>query len=317
MKVKIHRLLIAVAFVLISFSLIIYSNPGIFSPVFEGLIQVGIYPDSLEPIHNAAALHKERMQERVQDVEQYWQAAMTLRDGMMERRTAIEVEFTLQQGDDLTAIANAIYEAAFTYDPSLSAAGDYLRQHVRSIIYQEKLYEGNRVEIVYTVTAYLSTAKQEAYVDRMVPYILDALFPENEMWSHDEKIDRIYEFVCENLTYSNSSELSAGSAYSGLADQEATCNGYATLIYRLLLESGIKCRIITGYYRDEFHAWNLILTSAGWRNADVTLDDQLPDPLKAIGYREFYLLHSTTFFGHKRDYTFVTPSFLNTYIESM
>ena len=316
MSKKARGLLISTLCVLVSFLLIVFSNPGIFSPVFEVLIQIGIYPDSLEPVENAAALHQERMQSRVQAVDQYREAAIMLRDAMMARKPSVTVEFYLEEEDDLVAISNAIYEAAFAYDPTLPAAGDYLRQHVRSILYDEKLYEDNRAEITYVVTAYLSTADQEQYVNRVIPDILESLFPDGSNFTVEEQIDLIYRFVCDNLEYSTSTELEAGSAYSGLSVLETTCNGYATLLYRLLLESGIECRIITGYYREEYHAWNLILTLEGWRNVDATLDDQLPGFLKRIGFREYYLLHSTTFFNHRRDYKYLTPDFLSQYNET-
>ena len=315
MKKRVIGLILSLLLMLIGILAVVSSNPGIFSPVFELLVTAGIYPDSLEPVENAAALYQERMQNRIQEVDQYQEAAITLRDAMMQRKSSITVEFRLEEGDDLVAITNAIYEAAFTYDPSLPAAGDYLRQHVRSILYDETLYENNWAKITYTMTANLSTAEQEQYINRIVPEILSSLFPEDEDYTAEEQIDLIYRFVRDNLEYSTSTELTAGSAYSGLSVQETTCNGYAALLYRLLLEAGIKCRIITGYYQGAYHAWNLILMPEGWRNVDATLDDQLPELLKGIEFREYYLLHSTTFFGHERDYRFLTETFLKGYPE--
>ena len=55
-------------------------------------------------------------------------------------------------------------------------------------------------------------------------------------------------------------------------NKTAVCQGYAGLLYRLCLEMGISCRMITGTGNGGAHAWNIVALDGKYYNADSTWD---------------------------------------------
>ncbi len=63
-----------------------------------------------------------------------------------------------------------------------------------------------------------------------------------------EIIRDVYAYICEHVTYDNihvndASYKLAHTAYAALVNGTAVCQGYAVLLYRMLMEQGIDCRI--------------------------------------------------------------------------
>lgn len=61
-----------------------------------------------------------------------------------------------------------------------------------------------------------------------------------------ENTKAIYDYLCQNITYGNDNlnddtYLLKYTAYAALINKTAVCQGYAVLLYRLLLEEGIPC----------------------------------------------------------------------------
>ena len=61
-------------------------------------------------------------------------------------------------------------------------------------------------------------------------------------------------------------------AYAALINKTAVCQGYANLFYRLMLELGVDCRIITGIGNGGPHGWNIVCLEGKYYNLDASSD---------------------------------------------
>ena len=128
----------------------------------------------------------------------------------------------------------------------------------------------------YTITytpEYFTTLAQEVQTDAAVEALL------NELDVYDagqyEKVEAVYDWVCANVVYDNAglaaNDPMCHSTYAAIVKKTAVCQGYATLLYRMLLELGIDNRVITSFD----HAWNIVEVEPGsWQyyNCDSTWD---------------------------------------------
>ena len=90
-----------------------------------------------------------------------------------------------------------------------------------------------------------------------------------------EKIKAIYDYVCKNVTYDYQHLNDVNyqlkyTAYAALINKTAVCQGYATLLYRMLLEAGLDSRIVAG----ATHAWNIVKLGDKYYYLDATWDSQ-------------------------------------------
>ena len=126
------------------------------------------------------------------------------------------------------------------------------------------------LEIVYS-PLYFATAEQEAQVGPAVKALLDQLNVYNA--SDYEKVRAVYDWICMNVRYDNN--FSNYSAYHALISRSSTCQGYATLFYRLMLELGVDCRYFGGDTGNEWgqlnpHGWNLVCVDGNYYQVDTT-----------------------------------------------
>ena len=99
-------------------------------------------------------------------------------------------------------------------------------------------------------------------------------------------------------------------AYAALVNHRATCQGYCVLLYRMLRENGVDCRVVTGIGVDDggeqLHAWNIVKLDGRWYNLDATWD--------ALSEEWRYFLRGAEGFeNHTPGEAFATEQFLNTY----
>ena len=165
------------------------------------------------------------------------------------------------------------------------------------------------------IPEYYTTLEQEQEVSQKVSEILNSLkFSRNT--PEEEKIRKIHDYVCEHVSYDlihqkNEHYHLKVTAYRALLYGQAVCQGYAVAIYRLLRESGIDVRIVTGMAQkpdgtQEFHAWNLVKIGELWYHLDATWDDET-DSL------DYFLKCDNTMTAHTRDEAFRTAEFYETY----
>ena len=240
-----------------------------------------------------------------------------VRTAMLRRADTITIRYQsgVESMEDIEQMVARIMDAAMeeTGDPQ---GGDYLR-------YQNGGYEAHyqygidKDRYVYTIDIkpnYYTDAAEEERVTREIESILEG-FAFTSGTSEDEKIRTIYDFVRSNVEYDYMHSRIThyhrkATAYAALFDHKAVCQGFSVLLYRLLQESGIDCRIITGTADDGtgpvFHSWNIVKAGDKYYNMDVTWDAQ-------IGSRQFYLLSEADFIGHSRDTAFASETFYEVY----
>lgn len=168
------------------------------------------------------------------------------------------------------------------------------------------------VQIDYIIS-YYADAAQEATVDNKVATVLAALNV-NGM-SDYEKIKAIYDYICLNVVYdydnlNDPTYLLKHSAYAALINGKAVCQGYALLFYRLALELGIDCRIVTGQSEGQNHAWNIVKLNGKYYNVDSTWDAEYFDKR---GVYNYFLKSDADFDEHIRDAEHSSESFYAAY----
>jgi len=88
-----------------------------------------------------------------------------------------------------------------------------------------------------------------------------------------DKVRTVYDYICDTVTYAYDDTSYSFTAYNALVNGRSVCQGYATLLYRMLLDCGIDNRIISGSGNGGSHVWNLIRLGGKYYLADVTWDD--------------------------------------------
>lgn len=162
--------------------------------------------------------------------------------------------------------------------------------------------------LTYTVT-YYTTAEQEAVMDTAVAELLGTLGLSGA--GNYEKVKGVYDWICANVSYDHANlgddtyKLKY-TAYAALVNRTSVCQGYAVLLYRLLLELGVDNRVIIGTGNGGAHSWNIVALDGVYYNVDATWD---------AGRSEYsYFLKSDEAFGdHIRDSAYTTKSFYESY----
>ena len=191
-----------------------------------------------------------------------------IRAGLREHAGSITISFDYHADilDELGALTDEWVEAALaeTDDPT---EGDYIR-------YQYGGYERScRYEMAggqyrYTVELvpdyYLYYVQEQEVSAKLREVYAELAFDDSA--SDYGKLRAVYDYVCSHVRYDkvhlkNEYHHEKSTAYAALVRGTATCQGYAVLLYRMLRENGIDCRVVTGAGIDEsgeqLHAWNI------------------------------------------------------------
>lgn len=183
-----------------------------------------------------------------------------------------------------------------------SHAGDYMRWSYGGYKAEISYRKSGSWQYTYTLAlTYYTTAAQEAELDRKLTTVLNSLGVKGTSLSNVEKTERIYDYICANVTYdyanlNNNAYNLKYTAYAALINRTAVCQGYATLLYRMQEEAGIDTRVITGIGNGGPHAWNLTQLGAKYYLSDSTWDAGR----KASGYR-YFLKGASHFDNHTED----------------
>lgn len=239
-------------------------------------------------------------------------AIADLRQAMIERADTITVYFTSTNADGKEEALDLLEQAMdHTGNP---VEGDYLRWH-RSDIgygYYEDPYYSNGVyyqTAMFNLT-YYTTAQQEAEMTDTVNTLLDNLNLDGK--DDYQKFSAIYDYVCANITYDyehlyDDNYTLKQSAYAALINGTSVCQGYASLLYRLLLEVGIDCRVISGDGGGP-HGWNIVKIGDYYYNVDATWDaGTTPE------HYDYCLVTDADFGNHTRNPEYATAEFYAAY----
>ena len=297
------------------------------------LIPATVMADTAKaPLTRIAAVSS--MAQQSKDVTRYTtieEAAAAARANMAARveEFTVEYQFPEEAGtasmskDELGKYCGVVYDeikelaCAHTGVPY---EGDYIEWHIKS----------SGVSMEYTSTnaafnfhmEYYTTAEQEAEVASTIDSVLKSLDLEGK--SDYEKFIAIYNYITKNTKYDNANLKDTGytlkySAYAALINHTAVCQGYANLLYRMLLQAGIDNRMITGIGNGGPHAWNIVKLGDKYYNVDSTWDSKdagVNFRGEVIEYHYFmnYRLKSEADFpNHTRDDKFTTEEFNTAY----
>ena len=202
-------------------------------------------------------------------------AGMQVREHMKAREETFTVQLWTKYAPD-RAILEQLMEVALehTGDPK---EGDYLAWQYagwQGTIRKNYTYNGYNNTITFQVV-YYTTAEQEAAMDTAVAQVLQELNAGQK--SDDQKISAVYDYICQNVAYDyenleKEDYLLKHTAYAALMNKTAVCQGYALLMYRLLLELGVDNRLVVGISDGENHAWNIAKIGSLYYNLDATWD---------------------------------------------
>ena len=201
-------------------------------------------------------------------------AGADLREQLKARQTTAVVRYQIAGGYE--NVSSDIFEEALrhTGEPT---EGDYLRYQYSGYRCSISYYTSGGVcyiTLTYTVS-YHTTAAQEEAVDAAVEQLRGELGLD-ELEGYDSFM-AIYDWMAANITYdydnlNDDSYTLKYTPYAALINKTSVCQGYATLLYRLLLTEGIDNRIISGTANKGAHAWNIVEMDEEYYNVDITWD---------------------------------------------
>jgi hypothetical protein len=190
-------------------------------------------------------------------------AGKILREGMKDCKKSIQVTIPFSSYDENTY--SKIYASAVRHTGK-GNEGDYLK-------WQNTGWEcdgmrvGDDAIITYTVH-YISDKDKEDRTTKQIKSIEDSLIIDKKDEAYTKFI-QIYDYICQNISYATDKDnLLTHTAYYAVTKKTAVCQGYSTLLYRLLLDYGIDNRIVVS----SGHMWNLVQIGDVYYEADSTWD---------------------------------------------
>ena len=236
-------------------------------------------------------------------------AAVQLRNYMKNRTETFDLYVKYDSSDYNKLIEELLLQAVA--HTGVSTEGDYLLWHLNEWkATVTKQWKDNGWVFHYQMElSYHSSAAQEKEMNTAVTNLLKTLNLKNK--SDYEKVKGVYDYICQTVTYDyanleNEAYTLKHSAYAALIHKTAVCQGYATLLYRLMLELGVNCRVVIGEDTTGVsHGWNIVKIDGVYYNVDSTWD---------AGYTnyDFFLRGEENFYGHYRDFDYCTLDFLST-----
>ncbi len=213
------------------------------------------------------------------------QAVATLRQKMADHEEIVPLEFEITGLiEDTKTFSELLFEAAIAHTGN-PLEGDYLRWQYSHYSITSQRYahvrSGQIVGYKYCFTfniSYYTTKEQEAELTRKCQEVL-SLIIHKDMTDYD-KLATIYRYICHYVIYAEEDLILQNdlvyTAYFALVQKKAVCQGYAVLLYRLLLMVGIECRIVIGHLGTKPHAWNIVKIDGKWYYVDATMDASNP-----------------------------------------
>ena len=237
------------------------------------------------------------------------EAAVILRKGMENREARIEIRCPADAITPTDGILDEIAEKAME-ETGVPTQGDYIRWTYAGWSGSYSLEsddEGLYYVFVYDCK-YYTTAAQEAELSEKIDSVLQSLDINDESSDYDV-ICAVYDYICANVSYDydnldDSEYLLKYTAYAAMINKTAVCQGYSALMYRMLQQKNIDCRLIPG----SNHAWNIVAIDGVYYNADSTWDAGR-DP-KNYAY---FLCGDSDFAGHTRYSEYSTEKFYRLY----
>ena len=230
-------------------------------------------------------------------------------DQLTARKATFAVTYQTKEDYDYSDFATALFEVAQVHT-GVGKEGDYLRWIWRKWGCSMYGDPGRYITYTFSVT-YLTTAAQETKMDTEVAKLLNKL--DLKGCTDYQKVCKIYDWICNNVTYDYAG-LNQGiersplswTAYKALTQGTSVCQGYASLFYRLALESGVDARVVSGIGNGGAHGWNIVKLGSCYYELDATWDSEYA---KVGRPYEFFLRSPRNFKDHIRDEEYDSDEF--------
>ena len=241
-----------------------------------------------------------------------------IRAALLERAESVTVEIHVEGGtatsDEGKACLIRMFEAAFVHTGA-PEEGDSLRFNYggfRAPFSFGMVGSAVYYRITFQDIAYYTTAAQEQTLRTVRTDLLETLKVSEAATDYD-KARLVYDYICENIHYDQDHLTDTDyklkyTAYAALINRTAVCQGYAVLLYQLLLQAGVDCRVITGVAgsNNENHAWNIVKLGSIYYLADSTWDS-------SYSVYRWFLNGSANFTQHATGSAYTTEAFTAAY----
>lgn len=195
------------------------------------------------------------------------EATSYLRTQMTLRNPLISIQFPVSEKTSDFSLATELFNQAVAHT-GVETQGDYIKWQC-SGFNCDILKTSSSVTYTYTI-GYFSNKEQEEAVDAAILELEKELAITSDMEDY-EKYCILYNWLTQTVSYaSDTADELMHTAYAALLEHTAVCQGYATLLYRLLLHYGVDNRILVS----DTHAWNLIGIDGLYYESDATWDAQ-------------------------------------------
>lgn len=137
--------------------------------------------------------------------------------------------------------------------------------------YTEQIYGSDVVNIVFKCSYTMdreTIIKRKEYINERVSECLSQL-PSGDDYV---KVKYIYEWLIKNTEYDVNVQDNQNIC-SVFLYGKSVCNGYAKAFQYLLQKSGIQSFLITGYTKNERHAWTMVKVNGSYYYVDPTWGD--------------------------------------------
>lgn len=251
------------------------------------------------PARQAAAVENES------DYMSMEEAAAYVRKELKEFKSGLSFKFCLEDPNFYTEHAMMfLFMEEVLKHTGVPDEGDYMRWSFQQYGFDlEDYFDGKThyVSVTNFIPRYNNSAQQEEMLDRKVEEVLASLDLEGK--SDYEKIRAIYTYICENIVYSVEYLNSENdpwadtsiyfTAYNALVHGSTTCQGFSQIVYRMMLEAGIDCRVIAGDTGGTMgHGWNIVELDGVYYYLEPTDDSAI---IEGGGEMEHFLDGSASF----------------------
>ncbi len=220
------------------------------------------------------------------------EAIAALRQGMVQRQSSITVTVA---GNPDNELVRRIFYAALDHTGN-PVEGDYLKFGYKAWSAYRTQY-ADRALLRFSVIWYSGAAQeQEATV------LFNQVYQSLDLTEKSEydTFRTLYDYVTHHVQYDyahlhDDNYTWKYTAYGALKTGTAVCQGYAMLLYRLCLQAGLECRVISGTAGGQAHAWVIVRIGPWYYNADPTWDSS------TASHISWFLRGSNTFTNHERE----------------
>ena len=208
---------------------------------------------------------------------------------LLQRESTITVRMTSTEAatvENWKVLCSQIFQAAVSHTGN-PKEGDYIffeyggYNVVEADCFAESRSNGaNYFQFAYAPLYYTSAA-QENEVDAEATRVLNSLNLAGK--SQYQKVYAIYNYLADTVSYDRTNSGNTKyTAYAALVKHTSVCQGYATAMYRLLLEAGVDTRIISSTAMG--HAWNIVGLDGKYYEADATWDAREGNTDRPLAY---------------------------------